>query len=829
MTAYRFSGPCIVGLAILAVGPRQAQANVYAAHLEPGATSWNFVQSGPLTLSYRLNTSATSVTVEIYRASAPGTVIKSIPGPTAYGLNQVVWDGTDANGQAVAGATDYKFRVIATDAVPKAVWTNITPTSGGNEIGSAQYFAPVGIAINRDPTSPHFGRIYISSSSPSPSSNPGATAAGDGLFLLNSDMTFRNGSAAGAAAAANGQLTTNVASSNSPFKISINIHNPDEIVMGDFSDGFENVWIFNATGSTVSRILNSTTTGPTGSAGYTHGNAISVALTGTGANRKLWVIDEDKDVGETRTSGGFDVIRFDVGETVSNFLDPGTEVINGGSAAFGPAFFTARDMKFGRVNGTSRLYVSCQRSLNNAGELAIACFTLDANGVIDGLLWSKDNPTMTAETGTTPVWTLTGPIAVDEARGRGAAGIEGANSANNNRAGRVAIFDTETGAVLASFDSGISATGSRTMRGMDFDAAGNLYTANQSDEHVRMWSPPGESNSYTTAYHGQLEVCNSPVPIINAQSDGGTFCAGQPLSLSVSAEGHGTPLSYVWKKGNDVVGTNSPTLDVPAAQVSDTGVYTVTVIGCGTTVSAPMPVTVIGQGSIAQHPAPLGRFSGESAVFTVAAPGKGTLSYQWKQTLGNQTVPVGVDSATLVIPEVSLSLNGALYFVEITDPACNLVMTSNTAVLNVLARPCPLRFADTDADGDVDQADYSDFQLCINDEGQPYPDRCRCLDRAEPAGTINLADLAVFEQCASGPAVPAAAVCGGTVLFSDDFDTPASSSSPNWTVRSSGSDYTLTFGFDYGAAGIPPAPNSQGTTRGLYVSVNDVDDPPAAP
>ena len=65
-----------------------------------------------------------------------------------------------------------------------------------------------------------------------------------------------------------------------------------------------------------------------------------------------------------------------------------------------------------------------------------------------------------------------------------------------------------------------------------------------------------------------------------------------------------------------------------------------------------------------------------------------------------------------------------------------------------------------------------------------------------------------------------------TVLFSDDFETD---SSALWNVvEDSGDgtpDYSVDWAFDYGAAPqeIPPAPNSEGTTSGVKLTVNNND------
>ncbi len=86
----------------------------------------------------------------------------------------------------------------------------------------------------------------------------------------------------------------------------------------------------------------------------------------------------------------------------------------------------------------------------------------------------------------------------------------------------------------------------------------------------------------------------------------------------------------------------------------------------------------------------------------------------------------------------------------------------------------------------------------------------------------------------SGLALVSAANVTGQVLFNDDFETDTSS---NWSIVEGSDngipDYTAEFGFDYGAvtitengesASIPPAPNSDGTTTGLKLTVNNNDE-----
>jgi GH25 family lysozyme M1 (1,4-beta-N-acetylmuramidase) len=54
-------------------------------------------------------------------------------------------------------------------------------------------------------------------------------------------------------------------------------------------------------------------------------------------------------------------------------------------------------------------------------------------------------------------------------------------------------------------------------------------------------------------------------------------------------------------------------------------------------------------------------------------------------------------------------------------------------------------------------------------------------------------------------------------VFLDNFDTD---SSANWQLNESSSDNSVAFAFDYSTLGIPSAPNSGGTTRGLQMKAN---------
>lgn len=69
---------------------------------------------------------------------------------------------------------------------------------------------------------------------------------------------------------------------------------------------------------------------------------------------------------------------------------------------------------------------------------------------------------------------------------------------------------------------------------------------------------------------------------------------------------------------------------------------------------------------------------------------------------------------------------------------------------------CPTPFADTDRDGDIDQADFAVFQACVTGIGGGVPAGCECFDRDEGGsgdGDIDQDDWGAFEAIATSPGI----------------------------------------------------------------------------
>jgi hypothetical protein len=148
--------------------------------------------------------------------------------------------------------------------------------------------------------------------------------------------------------------------------------------------------------------------------------------------------------------------------------------------------------------------------------------------------------------------------------------------------------------------------------------------------------------------------------------DGHPLCE---LNLSVSATG-AEPLTYVWKRGTTVVGTNSPTLQVTPSTLALAGNYTCTVSNAnGSVVSPVSKVTVV---NIADKifMAAVGQATATTTV-TAAAPMGTTLAYRWYRRLeGGGTEKLtsahvakfgGVNTKTLTVKNVTEADAGFYY------------------------------------------------------------------------------------------------------------------------------------------------------------------------
>ena len=194
-----------------------------------------------------------------------------------------------------------------------------------------------------------------------------------------------------------------------------------------------------------------------------------------------------------------------------------------------------------------------------------------------------------------------------------------------------------------------------------------------------------DSTGSLTSSNAILTVTATPVaPSITTQPANKTVTAAQTATCSVTATGT-APLSYQWKKNDAAIsGAILATYTTPGTVASDNDAqFTVTVTNSVSNVASnAATLTVDVPPSVTTQPVSRAVNLGQTATFSVAATGAGTLTYQWKK---NGTTISGATSASYTTPGTVASDNGASFTATVTGTSGNV--TSNAARLTVKGPP----------------------------------------------------------------------------------------------------------------------------------------------
>jgi autotransporter-associated beta strand protein len=164
------------------------------------------------------------------------------------------------------------------------------------------------------------------------------------------------------------------------------------------------------------------------------------------------------------------------------------------------------------------------------------------------------------------------------------------------------------------------------------------------------------SNSAGSIVSAEAVVTVLDPVVITRQPSSQRVPFGVAVRLEVEAIGH-APLSYQWRRGGAVVGTNSPTLDLTAGP-STWSEYTVTVSNSFS--SQVSDIALIEEEAanvvIVEQPVPQIVAVGSSVNLTCQATGGLPLRYQWRRN--GRNIP-GATQPTLVLNAVKLSAAGS--------------------------------------------------------------------------------------------------------------------------------------------------------------------------
>ena len=190
------------------------------------------------------------------------------------------------------------------------------------------------------------------------------------------------------------------------------------------------------------------------------------------------------------------------------------------------------------------------------------------------------------------------------------------------------------------------------------------------------------------------ESANVP-PSLLQPPESQTVSEGASLNLTVIAIGT-PPLTYQWTRdGTNLAGQTSVTLTLNNLQISDVGSYAVAVSNAyGGVISPAALITVqAGPPTILQPPQSVARYTGGTALFSVAAGGTTPLSYQW---YFNETAISGATTTNYVLTHLQLT-NAGDYRCTVTN-ACGST-NSAKASLTVVSAPTDAYAAAVLADG----------------------------------------------------------------------------------------------------------------------------------
>lgn len=203
-------------------------------------------------------------------------------------------------------------------------------------------------------------------------------------------------------------------------------------------------------------------------------------------------------------------------------------------------------------------------------------------------------------------------------------------------------------------------------------------------------------------------------PVISSAPANVAVTAGQGATFSVSVTGS-APFTFEWlRNGVPIAGSNSASYSIAATVLADSGAqFSVRVSNAvGSVQSTPATLTVSPAPvapSITAQPASVSTTVGQTATFSAAATGSGTLAYQWRRD-GNAIA--GATAASYTTAVLGLADNGARFDVVVSNSVGSVA--SSAALLTVNPLPVPPSIATQPASQTVTEGDRAQFAVVAN-------------------------------------------------------------------------------------------------------------------
>ena len=262
-------------------------------------------------------------------------------------------------------------------------------------------------------------------------------------------------------------------SSNSPFKISVA---PDDTVyIADWSDSHSGVWRSDADPQPVfDEILDNTGRDVSGLVAGLHGSVASILAEGTGADTKMYTLDEDLDLGGTPGS----VLRYDIGTATSYATPPVEQTQDGTNIILNLRSDVVRD-----EDGS--WWIAQYRATESPDAPSLTRFLDGAAAPVYNSAADPNLPLLSNTYGNLDILNEE-DLLVPGARSDSGVYVLDISDPNNP-----ALLDTSP-------QTGYT-------QDVAFDIAGNIYVVSSSSETLRIWSPGGQTVA-TTGSDGSFNV-----------------------------------------------------------------------------------------------------------------------------------------------------------------------------------------------------------------------------------------------------------------------------------------------------------------------------------
>lgn len=455
---YLIAGTKLAKFSTAGIDQPASPARIFAYDLSSTMDGDNY------TIKFKLNENATNVDLVITDKES-GETLKTV---SLGALNKGENETSIAKADLPADTQTWGIKASAGSV------TRFTKISDDSE--QYQYYAPYGVAIDHNPESDFFGRIYVTNSvggtvSAGSPANPRTSTVG--VYVL--DAGFNDVTAQGSTAY-NGGISW-AGTSVSPRKAAV--ASDGRIFIADGSSTNSGIYIMNpesfeATamfeGATRDTANGKLTVGGT----YVGGQTIAVGVRGEGESTQVYAVDASASGASWKKF----VNVYNIGEanswtTAPNFSKASSSYVGNGNASIVPV-----------ADG----YWAAQYRGEGSNTSSNPCMFYFSDALGD-VTFNTAEPSIVAKS------SQNGALAVNEAENLVALSVNGGVSIFSYKMNE----ETHTPAVTEKFNSALEGIGNYA-NDFEFDYAGNLYAVSNSGERLTVWAmPTSDNNCFTPA------------------------------------------------------------------------------------------------------------------------------------------------------------------------------------------------------------------------------------------------------------------------------------------------------------------------------------------